>query len=154
MSGTAGTAGGTAAAAPASQAAGGTTDLSCGLAPASVVGPALGVTGLGDPVQTTAPTGATCLYSGPSGTVTVNLISGASSDKMTLQQQAMDKTEPTQPYPGLGDQAFSASLSVGSGVPSANTLAARKGAVEVMVVSQSSLTAEKSLAEQLLAKIG
>jgi len=39
-------------------------------------------------------------------------------------------------------------------VPSANTLAARKGAVEVMVVSESSLTAEKSLAEQLLAKIG
>lgn len=154
MSGTAGTTGGTAAAAPASQAAGGTTDLSCGLAPASVVGPALGVTGLGDPVQTTAPTGATRLYSGSSGTVTVNLISGASPDKMTLQQQAMDKTEPTQPYPGLGDQAFSASLSVGSGVPSANTLAARKGAVEVMVVSESSLTAEKSLAEQLLAKIG
>jgi hypothetical protein len=119
-----------------------------------VVGPALGVTGLGDPVQTSVPTGTTCLYTGPSGTVTVNLISGASSDKMTIQQQAMDKTEPTQPYPGLGDQAFSASLSVGSGVPSANTLAARKGTAEVMVVSESSLTAEKSLAEQLLAKMG
>jgi len=43
---------------------------------------------------------------------------------------------------------------VGSGVPSSNTLVARQGTVEIMVVSSADVTAEKSLEQHILAKIG
>jgi hypothetical protein len=86
--------------------------------------------------------------------VTVNIFSGATAAVMNAEEATMAKTEKTSAYPGLGDQAFSGTLSVGSGVPSGDTLAARRGSVEVMVVSTASLSDEKSLEEQLFAKIG
>jgi ABC-type Fe3+-hydroxamate transport system substrate-binding protein len=133
---------------------GATASLTCALAPSSLVSTDLGVAGLGDPKQVVKDGSASCVYSGPKGLVSLNLLNGATTDKMSLEQQTMAKSEQVKAFPGLGDEAFSATLSVGSGLPSSNTLVARQGTVEIMVTSSADVTAEKSLEQHILAKTG
>ena len=146
--------GSAAAAAPASQAAGGTTAVSCSLAPSDLVSSALGVTGLTALTETASGGGAACVYSATGNIVSLSMFSDATTAKMTTEQQTMAKTEQVKAYPGLGDEAFTGTLSAGKTLPSSNTLVARKGSVEIMIVSTASVAAEKSLAEQLFTKIG
>jgi hypothetical protein len=155
-----GAAGTTSSSAPAGAAAsqgagtGATASLTCALAPASLVSTDLGVTGLSDPKQVVKDGSASCVYSGSTGIVSLNLLNGATTDKMSVEQQTMAKSEQVKAFSGLGDEAFSASLSVGDGVPSPNTLVARQGTVEIMVVSSADVTAEKSLEQHIFANIG
>jgi hypothetical protein len=114
----------------------------------------LGVPGLGAPKQVFKDGGASCVYSGQNAVVSLNLLNGSTADEMSAEQQIMAKSEQTETFPGLGDEAFSATLSGGAGVPSANTLVARQGTIEIMVVSNADVTAEKSLEQHLFAKIG
>ena len=131
---------------------GATASLTCALAPSSLVSTDLGVAGLGDPKQVVHDGSASCVYSGPKGIVSLNLINDATTDKMSVEQQTMAKAEQTKAVAGLGDEAFSATLAEGDGGLSANTLVARQGAVEIMVVSNADVTAEKSLEQHLFAK--
>jgi hypothetical protein len=143
-------------AASASQAAGAgaTTPLTCDLAPSSLVSADLGVSGLAAPKQVINSGGASCIYAGSKGVITLNLLNGATTGKMSVEQQTLAKSEQTKAFAGLGDEAFSASLSVGEGIPSPNTLVARQGSVEIMLVSPASVTAEKSLEEHIFTKVG
>jgi hypothetical protein len=143
------------AVASASQAAGtgATSALGCSLAPSTLVGSDLGMTGLGAAKQTASSAGAACLYNSSTGIVSVEMFNGATSDKVNTEEQTLGKTEQTKALSGLGDQAFSASLSV-AGVASPTTLVARKGSVEIMIVAPASVSAEQSLAQHLFAKIG
>lgn len=140
------------AAASASQ-AGATTSLTCSLAPPTLVGSTLGVAGLTAPREADSDGGAACVYSG-TNIVSLNLASGATAAKMAAEQQAMAKTQQVKAYPGVGDEAFTGTLAAGGALPPSNTLVARKGSVEIMIVSTASITAEKSLAARLFAKIG
>jgi hypothetical protein len=114
----------------------------------------LGVSGLGAPKQVFKDGGASCVYSGPKAFVSLNLLNGSTADEMSAEQQTMAKSEETKAFAGLGDEAFSATLSGGDGVPSANTLVARQGTIEIMVVSSAGVTAEKSLEQHIFAKVG
>lgn len=142
-----------AASAPASQASGGTTSLTCSLAPPTLVGSTLGVAGLTAPREADSDGGAACVYTG-SNIVSLNLASGATAAKMAAEQHSIAKTQQVKAYPGVGDEAFTGTLAAGGALPPSNTLVARKGSVEIMIVSTASITAEKSLAAQLFAKIG
>jgi uncharacterized protein YceK len=145
-----------AATASASQAAGAssTAALTCALAPSALVDSDLGVTGLGTPKQALSGGSASCIYSGGTNIVTISLLNGATSDKMSAEQQSLAKTETTATYAGLGDQAFTGTVSAGSGIPTPNTLVARQGSVEIMVVSEASVSNEKTLEEHIFAKVG
>jgi hypothetical protein len=110
--------------------------------------------GRGDPKQVVKDGSATCVYSGPKGIVSLNLLNGATTDKMSVEQQTMAKSEQVKAFPASATRRSRASLSVGSGVPSSNTLVARQGTVEIMVVSSADVTAEKSLEQHIFANIG
>jgi hypothetical protein len=144
----------TAAASQAAAGSGAASALTCALAPSTMVSSDLGVSGLGAPKQEFKDGGAFCVYSGSNALVSLNLLNGSTADEMSAEQQTMAKSEQTKAFPGLGDEAFSATLSGGEGVPSSNTLVARQGTVEIMVVSNADVSAEKSLEEHLFAKIG
>jgi hypothetical protein len=132
-------------------AAGRAVTLNCGLAPASLVGPALGLTGLGAPQQQASGYGVICVYS--QGTVTVGMANDATAAMMRAGQASMGGWK-TSAYPGLGDEAFSGTLPAQDGMPAEYTLHAREGSLAVTVLSAASLSAERSLVEQLFAKAG
>jgi hypothetical protein len=120
-----------------------------------MVGADLGVTGLGAPKQALSGGSAACVYSGGTSIITISLLNGATSDKMSLEQQTLAKSETITTYPGLGDQAFAGTIgSAGSGIPTPNTLVARQGPVEIMVVSDASISNEKTLEQHIFAKVG
>jgi hypothetical protein len=135
-------------------AAGRAVTLNCDhLAPATLVGPALGLTGLGAPQQQASGHGLICVYS--QGTVTVGMANDATAAMMRADQaQASMGGWKTSAYPGLGDEAFSGTVPAQDGMPVEYTLHAREGSLEVTVLSAASLSAERSLVEQLFAKAG
>lgn len=138
---------------PAAAAASRAVTLNCGLAPASLVGPALGLTGLGAPQQEASGHSVICVYS--QGTVTVGMANDATAAMMRAgQAQASMGGWKTSAYPGLGDEAFSGTVPAQDGMPAEYSLHARKGSFEVTVLSAASLSAQRSLVEQLLAKAG
>jgi hypothetical protein len=134
-------------------AAGRAVTLNCGLAPATLVGAALGLTGLGAPQQEASGHSVICVYS--QGTVTVGMANDATAAMMRAgQAQASMGGWKTSAYPGLGDEAFSGTLPAQDGMPAEYTLHGREGSLEVLVLSAASLSAERSLVEQLFAKAG
>lgn len=101
---------------PAAAAASRAVTLNCGLAPASLVGPALGLTGLGAPQQEASGHSVICVYS--QGTVTVGMANDATAAMMRAgQAQASMGGWKTSAYPGLGDEAFSGTVPAQDGMP-------------------------------------
>jgi hypothetical protein len=124
----------------------------CAVAPAAVVNAALG-TDLGDPDETDNGIVTVCAYQGASaGHVTVRFQTQEDAGAFAQGRAGFDSNgEPTKDFPGLGDQAYSSSL--GAGSSAIKTLVARKGAVEILVSSKASVDAEKTLVQQLFAKL-
>ncbi len=151
-----GSATGNASAPPASPAAGGAgaAQVTCDLAPASLVNSALG-TDLGAPSQTTAGSATACEYKGTkAGAVEIRIQTGDSAAMFTAERKAFDATgQRTKSYPGFGDEAFTNVKHMPLSLPDVNTLVTRQGSVEILVVSTASLTAEQTLEQQLFAKV-
>lgn len=128
--------------------------LGCSLAPASKVSAVLGISGLSAPKEESGGSFAGCVYSGGSAgaPVSIQMMSTSGSAKMALEQKTMSKSETVKVFPGLGDQAFVATISAGP--MTETTLVARKGAVQLMVESTASADSEKTLEQQIFAKAG
>ncbi|MGE5131300.1 MAG: hypothetical protein ACM32E_00135 [Gemmatimonadota bacterium] len=128
--------------------------MTCDLAPASLVNSALG-TDLGAPSQTTAGSATACEYKGTkAGAVEIRIQTGDSAAIFAVERKAFDATgQRTKSYPGFGDEAFINVKHMPLSLPDVNTLVARQGSVEILVVSTASLTAEQTLEQQLFAKV-
>jgi hypothetical protein len=122
----------------------------CAHAPASEVGSALGLS-LGKQVTNLEGPVSVCAYLGRH-MVMVRFQSGESPREFTQSRKSLVSLhQAVQDVPGLGDQAYFAS--VGSGKTLSNTLAARSGTIAVFVTSPRPLGPERSLVKKLLAKI-
>lgn len=128
-------------------------NASCTLAPADLVGRALGDT-VGTPQQTTnGPTIVVCTYQGPKvGHLIVRIQTdqgpaGFAAGKKTFAAQGMT----TKDESGIGDQAYSGMI--GTGSYRVTTLVALHGDAEILVTGRSTIPAEKKLIEQLFARL-
>lgn len=158
-------AGGSASAAGASSSAnagagssGGGTATSC--PQASTVSTNLGISGLATQANKATSsqghTGYACVYSAGTSIASVTLVNGVTSSFLS---SAAQKTKSTvgaasnlKPVSGVGDQAYTYSVSVGSVTQYA--LIARKGSVEAAISSGASLSKEEALAQAIFTQEG
>ena len=122
----------------------------CAIAPASLVNAALG-TDVGEPEENDGVFGTVCDYIGASaGHMSIRVLTHEDADAFAKVRAGFDSSVlPTKDFPGLGDEAFSFSTAG----QFTNALVVRKGTVAVIVYSGASLEAEKTLIQQLLAKL-
>ncbi len=123
--------------------------------PASLVNSALG-TDLGVPTQTTGPNAIACEFKGAkSGAVEIRVQTGDDAAAFAAGRKTFAASgQPTKDYPGFGDEAYTSTQHMPLGLPAINTLVARQGAVEILVASPASFTAERALEQELFAKLG
>jgi hypothetical protein len=135
-------------------AGGGSTKLSCDLAPASLVNGALG-TDLGAPSQSDGPNAVACQFKGAkAGAVEIRIATGDTAASFAAQRSTFTSSgQATKDYAGFGDEAFTSTQKMPLGLPDVNTLMARQGSVSILVSSTASIAAEKTLEEHLFAKI-
>jgi len=126
------------------------TQPTCAIAPASLVNAVLG-TDVGDPEENDGALATVCDYIGASaGHISVRFLTHEDVDAFAKVRAGFESSvQPTKDVPGLGDQAFS----ISTAGQLTNALAVRKGTVAVIVYSGASLDAERSLIQQLLAKL-
>jgi hypothetical protein len=125
----------------------------CDLAPATLVNSVLG-TQVGAPAAQELGVIVVCRYSPTSGSgaVVVRIQTDVSDELFTKTRQTSDANGlPTTDLPGFADKAYTSTLKAGSHVT--NTVVALKGTVQILVSSPASFDAEKSLEEQLFAKL-
>jgi hypothetical protein len=125
---------------------------SCALVPASLVNASLG-TSVGDPDETNNSPVILCNYSSPDfQTVLVRFqINNDAAGFARGKQGFADSGQPTVDIAGFQDEAYSSSM--GTGPSAVNSLVARKGSVEVMVVSSASIDKEKDLIQKVFAAL-
>jgi hypothetical protein len=80
------------------------------------------------------------------------MMKGSSATAMSVEQETLAKSETIAAYPGLGDQAFSGTLGE-AGIVTENTLVAREGSIELILVSSASLSDEKTLEQHIFSEI-
>ena len=121
---------------------------SCALVPASLVNSTLG-TQVGDPDETNNSPVIVCNYSSTdSSSVLVRFqINNDAAGFARGKQGFTDSGQATVDIAGFQDEAFSSSM--GTGLSAVNSLVARKGSVEVMVVSSASTDKEKALIQKI-----
>jgi hypothetical protein len=152
--------GATAAAAPSSAtssaprtaapAGGGKPD--CSLAPASMVGAALGVDIKDGPTAMSNTLVTECSYTTPAfDDVTIRFETQENAQGFALGKQGFGAAKVTD-VAGFQDEAYY--NAIGIGVGTITTLVARKGAVEIEVSSKAPLDREKALETQLFAALG
>ncbi len=149
---TPGTATGSASGSDSATAAGaGSGTASCSVAPASLVGSALG-TSLTGPAETrNGDTVVVCDYQGTkAGLVKVRIQTDSdaasfAAEKGQFPAQKMKTTDET-----LGDEAFSNVL---GGAYPVTTVVARKGSVEILVTGKATVAQEKALITQLFDRV-
>jgi hypothetical protein len=138
--------------APPSAAAAATTKIGCALAPAAMVGGALGGT-VGDPAEIRSTTGQitviTCTYSSTDiDTVTLRMEDHENAAMFAAGHDAVARVgQKPQPVAGFEDEAYSMSVPVGK--KTLNTLVARRAALELEVAAWASLDQEKALLTQI-----
>jgi hypothetical protein len=128
------------------------TALSCSLAPAPLVGSALGIP-VGMPAPDTNGPVTVCTYMATSGggQVIVRFQTGMTPSSFASNEaQFTANGETTTPVSGLGDEAYSSTTGGGAGTPEVNTLVVLKGSTEVLVTAPTAPGAVRSLVEQLL----
>jgi hypothetical protein len=137
-----------------SPAAAGPSQVSCDLVPATLVNAALG-TDLGAPSQSTGGNAIACQFKGAkAGTAEIRIATGDTATAFAAERKTFDSSgQPTKTFAGFGDQAYTSTQHMPTGLPSVNTLVVLKGSVELLVSSTASITAEKALEQQLFAKI-
>ena len=142
---------------PASAAAhgGGAQAVSCDLVPASLVNSALG-TDLGAATQSSAPNAIACQFKGTkAGAVEIRIQTGDDAAGFAAARSTFEASgQPTKDYAGFADEAYTSTQQMPLGLPDVNTLVARQGAVEILVASSASITAERGLEQQIFAKVG
>jgi hypothetical protein len=144
----------TSTASAAAPAAAGASQVSCGLVPATLVNSVLG-TDLGAPSQSTGGNGVACQFKGTkAGAAEIRIATGDTATAFTAERKSFDSSgQATKTYSGFGDQAFTSTQAMPLGLPSVNTLVTLEGSVELLVSSTASIGAEKTLEQQLFAKI-
>jgi hypothetical protein len=127
--------------------------VSCALAPASTVNAALG-TAVGAPQSDVNGSVTVCTYKSisPPQSVIVRIDTGTDASAFVASKsQFVTQGETTTPVSGLGDQAFSSTLSAGSITNS--TIVVLKGSASLLVTGSASLAQVEALATQLLPHI-
>ena len=131
-----------------------TTAVDCGSVTAAQVNAALG-TLVGAPnINRSNPPVSVCTYSGgtPFRTVIVRAQGGQDAAGFALEKEAFNRNgQTTTDVPGYGDEAYSSVLTAGS--ISVSTLVARKGDVEILITSRSTLDQIGLLMGQVLVKV-
>jgi len=134
---------------------GGSTDkaFSCALVPASDVNAALG-TSVGAPQTESVGTVTTCTYSStnPIQTVIIRVDTGSSAATFAAEKaQSVAQGQSPSTVPGVGDDAYS--LSISGGGFTTNTFAVRKGSTDAQVNSPATPAQTQAYATQLVAKV-
>jgi len=126
------------------------SSFTCAKAPASTVNAALG-TSVGAPTTQTNGSVTVCTYNStnPIQTVIIRVDTGSGTATFSAEEaQSAAHGEPTTPVPGVGDAAYSLSLS-GGGFTT-NTFAVLKGTNEVQVNGPGTAAQSQALATQLV----
>jgi hypothetical protein len=126
---------------------------SCDAAPAAMVNAALG-TNVKEPTAQNLNTVVVCTYLPVSGSGAVILRIQTDMTNSTFKQARSVSDAnglPTTDLPGLGDQAYTSTLSAGSVVT--NTVVALKGTVQILVSSPAKVDAEQAFVKQLFDKL-
>jgi hypothetical protein len=127
-----------------------TKQASCDLAPPSLVKQTLGLD-VSAPSPNQNDTVLVCTYSpaaGATGTVIVRIDTASSADQFkTTRDGYATQNMQTADYPGFGDEAYTNIISA-IGITT-NTLATRKGKVEIQISSPASFDQEKALEQAL-----
>jgi hypothetical protein len=141
--------------APAAAHGAGATAVSCDLVPASLVNSVLG-TDLGAATQSSAPDAIACQFKGAkAGAVEIRIQTGDDAARFAAGRGTFEASgQPTKDYAGFADQAYTSTQKMPLGLPDVNTLVARQGTVEILVAASASITAERSLEQQIFAKVG
>ena len=71
------------------------------------------------------------------------------AEKKTFQANG----EPATDYSGFGDEAYTNIKKMPLGLPDVNTLVTLKGSVDILVSSSASISAERTLEQQIFTKI-
>jgi hypothetical protein len=135
------------------QASGPNVRPTCALAPASLIKETLNADVSG-PAQVSADTSVECTYlSGIGGhTVIVRFKTDQDAASFANDRRESDNTgEPTSDVSGVGDEAYQSSVEFGDTVT--NTMVARKGTMELQVISAASVDREKALLTKLFAAL-
>ncbi len=122
----------------------------CALAPASTVNAALG-TAVGAPQSDVNGSVTVCTYKSinPPQSVIVRIDTSTNASAFVASKsQFVTQGETTTPVSGLGDQAFSSTLSAGSITNS--TIVVLKGSASLLITGSASLAQVEALATQLL----
>jgi hypothetical protein len=142
--------GGSAAPAASNGPAGGATSPYCAKAPSSMVGSALGLP-VGKQVISVDGRVSVCAYQGRSE-VLVRFQVSEDANQFRQDKASVKRLHQTvSSVHGLGDQAYFATF--GTGKAQSNTLAVRKGTIAVYVTAPKPLSTERSLMNELLAKV-
>lgn len=133
----------------------GSSSLTCNLVPASMVNAVLG-TDLGNPTQSSGGNAVACEFQGTkAGAVTIRIQKGDDATAFAAERKTFQASDqPTKDYAGFGDEAYTNTKKMPLGLPDVNTLVARKGSVEILVSSSAGIAAERTLEQQLFAKVG
>ncbi len=129
-------------------------DPTCALAPTQMVGAALG-SAVGQPSQavnrTSVATVVECTYStaGPDD-VTIRFQTKEDASGFAEGKSNFAGGPPVKDIAGLEDQAYVSAVSLGGG-SALTTLVARKGTLEIEVVSRASLSSEETLVSKIFA---
>lgn len=125
--------------------------LSCAKAPASLVGPTLGLT-LAAPKETVNENVVVCQYTGGPSVTTVRFQVGTDAARFAQGKSRLAEHGQTAvDLPGFQDEAYTSSRKSGSAEQ--NTLTARKGSVEILVTSTAGHDAERKLIAELFTKL-
>ena len=127
-----------------------TSSFTCAKAPASTVNAALG-TSVGAPTSQTNGTVTVCTYNStsPIQTVIIRVDTGSSTSTFQAEEaQSAAHGETTTPVSGVGDAAYS--LTVSGGGFTTNTFAVLKGTNEVQVNGPGTPAQSQALATQLV----
>ena len=133
----------------------GSSSLTCNLMPASMVNAALG-TDLGNPTQNSDGDTVACEFQGTkAGAVMIRIQKGDDATAFAVERKTFQASgQPAKDYAGFGDEAYTNTKKMPLGLPDVNTLVARKGSVDILVSSSASIAAERTLEQQLFAKVG
>ena len=133
----------------------GSSSPTCNLMPAPMVNAALG-TDLGNPTQNSDGDTVECEFQGTkAGAVTIRIQKGDDATAFAVERKTFQASgQPTKDYAGFGDEAYTNIKKMPLGLPDVNTLVARKGSVDILVSSSASIAAERTLEQQLFAKVG
>jgi hypothetical protein len=136
-----------------SQTHGSVASAGCGTVPAARVKAALGIA-VSPPTTNKAGNAVACEYAGGGNPmqVIIRIENGSTLAEMQSLRKSGDANAgvKSKDLPGLGDGAYTTSLSV-HGLPTVNTVAAQKGQLNIQVTAPASLSAIKALVAQLIA---